>query len=415
MKQSPSRSVFAHAIRMLRRNLRSYALLSVTIVLSFSLLLGYLLWTDASLYNKYKELFSRDRSLVNVHSAFLTPQATYHFVEKLSELEGCQTVFYPIYAEGVFRQPYTGSNGIEQIVDQYIQVIAVPKSCPGLYVWNTEYPVTWLDGIPREGIELKKGEMILERSLFEALGLHEQEDPTYVLYMSGSDVNLPLRVVGTVETTPPPEYTEYGYLEWAGINAAVSAEDYAPQNLNELFHTWQINVWSENPAQVTQLADEFGLNAGAVYAEQDEASEKIRTEKQTKAIITAALLLLLGINLYSCFSNALNERKFEIGVKRALGASSRSIVRQFLYESLVVMLVNTLISVCLVFTVFLTYKFIYELQPGEWNDPREWILYISPHSIGMFAVCSITLTLVFSLIFAYKSTQVEIVRYLKAE
>ena len=37
------------------------------------------------------------------------------------------------------------------------------------------------------------------------------------------------------------------------------------------------------------------------------------------------------------------------------------------------------------------------------------------HTILMFLVCSLSLTTAFSLLFAYKSTKVEIVQYLKAE
>ena len=65
MKKKPFRILF-HAGSMAVKEIRSYALLSVTIVLSFSLLLGYLLWTDSSLYNTYKELFSQDRNIVAV-------------------------------------------------------------------------------------------------------------------------------------------------------------------------------------------------------------------------------------------------------------------------------------------------------------------------------------------------------------
>ena len=111
----------------------------------------------------------------------------------------------------------------------------------------------------------------------------------------------------------------------------------------------------------------------------------------------------------------MNDRKFEIGVKRAIGASALSIVRQFLYESLIVMVTNIFLSVVLVADVFIVYKFLYEHTPNEWGQYLKWIIYISPQSLAMFAVSSVSLTLVFSLIFAYKSTQVEIVQYLKAE
>lgn len=59
---------------MVKKNIRSYALLSVTVVLSFALLLGYLLYTDASLYNKHKEILSRRRGDVLVKDFNLEDQ-----------------------------------------------------------------------------------------------------------------------------------------------------------------------------------------------------------------------------------------------------------------------------------------------------------------------------------------------------
>ena len=57
-------SAIRHACKMLRRNFRGYGLLSVTIVLSFSILLGYLCFVDAALYNRYKELFAAPEQVV---------------------------------------------------------------------------------------------------------------------------------------------------------------------------------------------------------------------------------------------------------------------------------------------------------------------------------------------------------------
>lgn len=42
--------IFRHSLTMVGRTLRSYMLLSVTIVLSFSLLLGYLGLVDSEVY-----------------------------------------------------------------------------------------------------------------------------------------------------------------------------------------------------------------------------------------------------------------------------------------------------------------------------------------------------------------------------
>lgn len=58
----------------------------------------------------------------------------------------------------------------------------------------------------------------------------------------------------------------------------------------------------------------------------DEQNNAIKEENiviRNKYIIAAVLFVILGINLYSAFSNALNERKYEIGIKRAIGAGKK--------------------------------------------------------------------------------------------
>ena len=136
----------------------------------------------------------------------------------------------------------------------------------------------------------------------------------------------------------------------------------------------------------------------------------MKVEIGNKAYISAVILLLLGLNLYSSFSNALHERRYEIGVKRALGAGISHIMRQFIYESIAVLLLDTLISVIIVVDLMIGYKAYQTFVLGN-----EWIVYISLYSVIIFLVCVISLSTVFSLIFAYKSTQVEIIKYLRDE
>jgi ABC-type antimicrobial peptide transport system permease subunit len=106
----------------------------------------------------------------------------------------------------------------------------------------------------------------------------------------------------------------------------------------------------------------------------------------------------------------LQERRYEIGVKRALGAGKMHIVRQFLYESLCVLLFDTLLSATLVIDLMVGYK-SYQAFVLE----KEWIIFISPYSVIMFLVCSLSLSVVFSLIFAFQSMQVEIISNLREE
>ena len=67
---------FLHACKMVWRNRRSYALLSVTVVLTFSFLLGYLVYTDTALYNRHKKRFLTDRNVFIATAQFLQPGQT---------------------------------------------------------------------------------------------------------------------------------------------------------------------------------------------------------------------------------------------------------------------------------------------------------------------------------------------------
>lgn len=58
----------------------------------------------------------------------------------------------------------------------------------------------------------------------------------------------------------------------------------------------------------------------------------------------------------------------------------------------------------------LIYKYVYQFIENE-----TWTIYLSVASIAMFGVVTISLTVIFSLVFAVQTTEVEIVQYLKSE
>lgn len=290
--------------------------------------------------------------------------------------------------------------------------------------------ITWLDGKEHLDVHLEAGEVIVDEQLYHALELDKSGLFRCMLWDSlagggaeATKLQGNFTVVGTVPSEEPIRLEmdeEAERVRFVGSYEPIvilPGTVFGPSLQPGLPWHAYITFMTDSPEQVTQLANSmFSHNpTQAVYESQDRATEIMRTEKGTKALIGCVLLALLSINLYSSFSNALNDRKFEIGVKRAMGASAFSIVRQFLYESMIVMLADILLAVVIVMDGLLVYKVIYEATPDRWGDYHDWIIYISPYSIAMFVVCSVAMTVVFSLIFAYKSTQVEIVEYLKAE
>lgn len=430
--------IFRHAITMVGRTLRSYALLSVTIILSFSLLLGYLVWTDSSLYNSYKEIFSKDRNIVVVYDQLLKNASFSQLLkEKAADLGGMSALQFENAIFGSVRS----KNSMLQLENGHKMesieacAISVPAHAWCLYsVGGNELHVTWLDGKEHNDYHLNSGEILVDERLYAIFGLGKKQN-MFSLSLSGYHdtlgnlVNQPFygdfTVVGTIASEEPLEIrvredsSNSAYFVSETVPPiAFSASDFNSAAFPQMnWYNPTTVLYSATPEQIDALVRSVGItaNINAVYAEQDRALETIQNEIGLKMIITIALLVILGINLYSCFSNALNDRKFEVGVKRALGASKWSIVRQFLYESLLVMVINIFASVWLVLTVALIYKVVYEHTPNEIGEYFTYTLTVSPHSLGMFALCTLTLTVVFSLIFAYKTTQVQIVDYLKAE
>lgn len=425
------RSVLAHAGLMVGRQLRSYALLSVTVVLSLSLLLAYMMYNDSQLYNKYKVLFSHDPNLVEFYlNRFPSEELFFQNAEELGEI-------YDVRRACMAQMSYGSHLATEDGVylgSISMEFLAVDSQSLLPHYLDEHYDVVWLDGVKRDYLEVYPGEVILDEELFYALRLNEQEDPIFIYETASAagSIRLSLRVVGLLRATS--EVAKILDLErfikdmdsGNGSNftadSIVNAQDISPTSIPWVSWGTELWIYCESPSEIAQLAEKmYGDTANLYFStycyadQQAEALQTIRTEKGTKATIAMALLLLLGINLYSCFSNALSERKFEIGVKRALGASKWSIVRQFLYEGFMIMTANILISIDVVTLVLLLYKRFCEANADNAFYGTEWTIYFSPYTFGIFAVCAVTLTVVFSLIFAYQSTQVEIVQYLKAE
>lgn len=428
MKKRNPFKFLRHAVKMVGRTRRSYAMLSLTLVLSFSMLLGFLLWTDSSLYNEYKEVFHQDKNLVFVSNNDNNRSLSELLKEKAAEYGTTYDLeFFESQWEFVLGSLETLEG--EPIGYSTVTCIAIPRHSWMFFDYPLVEEITWLDGREHGDVDLKSGEILMDEQLFRALGLTEEAPEFFcnlAVIMStdtSKDPHITRRftVVGTIPNNTPMALEKHDNSEFVSLygspHLVFSLEDVSPEMYPEVSWTSLLAFYTDNPTSVQQLAINMGFTNGtsSTHTAYTAAMAEMSVRTGTKAVIAAALLVLLGINLYGSFANALNDRKFEIGVKRAVGASGGQIIRQFLYESFLVMGANILLSVWLVLTAGLTYKVIYEHIPDAYGHYYTFTLYISPASVAMFAACSISLMVVFSLIFSYKSTQVQIVDYLKAE
>ena len=83
---------------------------------------------------------------------------------------------------------------------------------------------------------------------------------------------------------------------------------------------------------------------------------------------------------------------------------------QFLVEGLFVMIINIIIAIEIIISAALIYKGIYQKLHNE-----IFTLVLSRYSVILFLTCTLSLSVLFSMIFAYKTTNIEVIQYLKEE
>jgi len=401
---------------MIKRNRGVYGKLSVTVVLSFSLLFAFLSFTDARLYNQYKEVFAQPREIVlsNVYGKPASFQALISQIKSNTNNADCYG--------------YTTHNGICEYENGDINARCsfLPNGDIPVYTWkrinidknNDIYSVTPVKLIgEKKGFDLKGNEIIINKSWYEALINGGVETPIQIPihfdWQDGKSSDWILTVVGICSDTERDklQINELGYVYGWG-NMYLPIELLSRTDVGEFGVSTEYSVWTNTPypEKVIAYARALGFSTYGASEAQQAANTILKVETTNKSYIAAVMLVLLSINLYSSFSNALKDRQYEIGVKRALGAEKRHIVRQYLYESASVLLLDTLISITLVVNLMIGYK-VYQL----FFLRNEWTIYVSIYSIIIFLICSLSLSIVFSLIFAFQSTQVKIISNIRNE
>ena len=409
---------FRHALQMVGRNRKAYMNLSVTVVLSFTILFAYMAWTDAGLYNRYAKVFSLPRQVVQCYtydkgiSEIFTRQVDQALPEAEHYTYFSATTELSNYTIDLNAQCFFIPQGIETIyaADNYPAIDA-----QGDGVTPCVEPVKLLG--EKQDFYLQGKETIINESFYRSLLAGGAQEPLTIplsfYWGDGKQSLWELEVVGVCQD-------QYDNLF---LKSETSSEDigyvtvYLPQVLlaqesRELPSAirYLTFVNSDRPEEVLALGRSLGMVAQGIVESQNQARIDIRESLESKTVIATVILLLLAINLYSSFSNVLETRNYEIGIKRAVGASKWSVIRQFLYEGLLVLGFDSILSAALVADGLILYKLFRKVHSGNL-----WVAYVSPYSMGIYVLCSLGLTITFSLIFAYRSTRVEVVKHLKSE
>lgn len=411
---STNNSAVKHALLMVKRNIRSYGLLSVTIVLSFSFLLSFFVLSDSTTYNKYKEVFRVPPTIIEVMDAFIgltpePPEVTAFkqtlLADRISKMDNTEFFFYRSMQTGELMHYSDEENSV------LAEVYFLPNG-PVEFYKNNGLAFKYVEGVSEECVITGTQDIIIDQNFYELFAPETENALTVILPLPGKDGTTALKefvVKGVVSNQ-----THQGPMVFDSGDTAHYISVYLSQDLlDELspdFLEKRLFIKTDYPTEVIQICKSLNLSKFASYELHEAAKKEIRNQVYLKGITAIILFVLLGINLYSSFNNALKERLFEIGVKRAIGAGKKDIIVQFFSEGMIVMIANIVISAFVVMNLAVGYKFVQKAF-----SHNQWTIYLSPHSMLLFSLSVLLLSLSFSLIFAFQSTQVEIVKHLKSE
>ncbi len=304
----------------------------ITLTLAVGAFMGVLAVT-ISVAEEVRAIFNRMEFQI-----VASPSATYDqewIQPRMEAVEGVRRVSPVIYVsaqiEGDYTNFFTGDNQVEALgIDTTVKMINLDfKSGSG-----------WQDNPDREGV-------IITSSMARQLGVKAGDEITF--RVAGNQVTMP--VIGVDRSA-----FDFMYIEWrqlaklAGFTKTVDGADVPVPN------SYAITIERSDPTadEVDTVIDRLDtglLNVGVAgtYQNQVAQSEEITSFIATfrNILLTAAILIALvgAIGLLTTLSINVFERQKEIGVMRSIGASSSTIVTQFLSEGMMVGLLAWIIGI----------------------------------------------------------------------
>ena len=378
-----------------KKNSKSYMFLSVTIVLTFSIIGFYMAYNDSNIYNMYKNIMKESSNVAFVQYDNGDENKIDLFCDKLDSMT--DTHYY-------LTSEVTGITLFDNKIDG-VNIKLILRVIPNnawAYYWASGYRAELVNG--ETNFHINKNEIIVCESLYRLIeSSNKSEDGLYLNLTHDKK----MKVVDACKDWDEYDRIEQENGEETYFFYALVSQD-SVEDMEKI--NGQIVVYSQEIEQVERYAKDLELPFSSYSYEKQEMNKKITESIEIKKIILVILMIILGINMLSSFMNALSERKYEISIRRALGAGKGSVVLQFLIEGIVVIAIDILVSVAIIMDMLAVVKIYYYLVKKE-----EWIINITHYSSSIFFICCIFLALFFSAIFAVLSTRVEIIKYIKGE
>ena len=178
-----------------------------------------------------------------------------------------------------------------------------------------------------------------------------------------------LKVVG-IYISGMPEYDRvYTYISLKNSQYFLGFED----------EVTQIEVKSVDPSHSTRVASEIQNSINGDYIVEDwsvfdaNLFNAIKMEKAVMFLVLALMIIIASFNMSGNFVKLVTEKRVEIGVLKAMGASGRDVVKIFINIGVIIGFLGTLIGLILALILLyaqMKFQFIVIPVPGF---PLQWL------------------------------------------
>lgn len=393
-----------HALQMLQVNFYSYKLLSITIIITMSIILSFLIYTDTSMFNRYKYHYMLPDNIIQIYNndrfsqLFLDQYRSNHQVITWSKntlnLYQYQTKERQVLVSA-YCVPYTFKDVVhfEDQIPQHMNIVEGRFFYPQ-EISNNEYVV------------------IIDQYLANLLFLNESPiDQILKIPLYDQELKLEYLQDFVIKGVVYNEVNSYGKTEYdelqlyrSGIYLPYAMNEKLDMNTNQPYAT----IISDDYITIANQALINRLDVTSTYRIQEMMKSEKRTVLNTSMILLMIITTILGINMFSALKNVIKERSSEIGIKLAIGITKKAIMLQFLIETSVLMFINFIISMMIVLCIFYSIQF-YQIIVHQ----VPYYIYISSYSMVLSIIIICTQSILYSLLITYFAIQVNVLDQIK--
>jgi putative ABC transport system permease protein len=224
--------------------------------------------------------------------------------------------------------------------------------------------VTQDDALPR-ATQIKPQVTLVTQALAKTLYPNEKSVLGKIFYWGIGDDATPLRIIGVIDSLVTP----WGHASWSGQNADGTRSLILPVRRHQSFQLYAVRTDPLQRAEIMTATEKalLAMTPGrmvVINRNMDEIRDRRYSGEKKMAltliIVVALLLAITAAGIVGMASLWVNQRRKQIGVRRALGATRGDILWHFLSENFLITSMGIVVGILL--TVALNLLLIEKLE-----------------------------------------------------